>query len=100
MKPSRLVNVLLESLPSSFSRPNDVLDVLENVVEASLEPRRSKRLRVETRFGPDFITIIVIECGDDLDDESFISTFIIEDDTKIYDESIMSNHTQLGMFSM
>ena len=77
------------------------------------EPRRSKRKRIESSFGPDFVTAFVVENNDvDKINDVFVSTFLIEEDPKTYNEvvtsidanfwkeainseldSIMSNHT-------
>ena len=55
------------------------------------EPRRSKRSRTETSFGPDFVTNFLIELGDiDKIDESIVNVLMIEDDPKTYDEAMSS----------
>ena len=52
-------------------------------------PRRSKRPRVETSFGPDFFTNFLIKDFDVnfLSDE-LISAFFIEEDPKTYEEAM------------
>ena len=54
-------------------------------------PRKSKRRRKETSFGPDFVTAFLIELNDLNElDETFISLHMLEDDPKTYDEAISS----------
>jgi len=52
------------------------------------EPRKSKRRRVETNFGPDFVKAFIVESIDNLDVdviiEEFVSNFLIEEDPKTY----------------
>ena len=52
------------------------------------EPRRSKRHRVETNFGPDFVTAFLIESFNSLDvdiiTEEFVLNFLIEEEPKTY----------------
>ena len=58
------------------------------------EPRRSKRRRIETNFGPDFVTAFLVETIGNLDVdviiEEFISNFLIEEDPKTYQEAVRS----------
>jgi len=69
------------SLPVSSSDTN----------EQANEPRRSKRQRIESSFGPDFITTFLIENNDvDKVNDTFVSTFLIEDDPKTYNEAVTS----------
>ena len=55
------------------------------------EPRRSKRPRTETNFGPDFVTVFLVETIGSLDvdviTEEFVSNFLID---KTYLEAIKS----------
>jgi len=55
------------------------------------EPRRSRRPRVETSFGPNFLTNFLIEDFDVnfLSDE-LASTFFVEEDPKTYEEVMRS----------
>jgi len=52
------------------------------------EPRRSKRHRTETSFGPDFITSFLVETLESFDvdasTDEFVSLFLLEEDTKAY----------------
>ncbi|OIT00146.1 hypothetical protein A4A49_60136, partial [Nicotiana attenuata] len=55
------------------------------------EHRRSKRRRIEASFSPDFITIFLIENIDlDLLNYELVSTYLIEEDPKTYNETMMS----------
>lgn len=55
------------------------------------EPRRSKRKRIESSFGPDFVTAFVVENNDvDKINDVFVSTFLIEEDPKTYNEAVTS----------
>lgn len=68
---------------SSSSCAND------NVVE--IEPRRSKRYKTETSYGPDFIIVFVFEvfhCN--MFSEKVVSTYLIEEDPKTYQEAMES----------
>ena len=55
------------------------------------EPRRSKRCKVETSFGPDFLTNFLTEDFDFnfLSDE-LVSAFFIKKDPKTYGEAMRS----------
>lgn len=66
---------MLDNVPLSTSSSR-----VRNIVD---EPRRSKRPRVESSFGPDFLTNFLIEDFDVnfLSDE-LVSTFFIEKDPK------------------
>jgi len=79
INPSESVN-----LPASSS--NDRVSVTE--------PRRSKRCRVETNFGPDFVTAFIVESIDNLDidviTEEFVLNFLIEEGPKTYQEAVKS----------
>jgi len=50
------------------------------------EPRRSRRCRTKTYFGPEFVTDFLVETLDNLDvdviTEEFASNFLIEEDLK------------------
>ena len=76
--------------PISSSLPIKMTDV--KVPEP--EPRRSKRHRVETNFGPDFVTAFLIESFNSLDvgviTEEFVLNFLIEEEPKTYQEAITS----------
>ena len=62
-----------------------------NLNEHETEPRRSKRRRIENTFGPDFFTSFLIENSDcDRLDEDIVSLFLIEEDSKTYEEAITS----------
>ena len=76
--------------PISSSLPVKMTDV--KVPET--EPRRSKRHRVETNFGPNFVTAFLIESFNSLDvgviTEEFVLNFLIEEEPKNYQEAITS----------
>ena len=59
--------------------------------EHEKELRRSRRRRIETSFGPDFITTFLIGNFDIivLNDE-LVSIYIIEEDLKTYDDAVRS----------
>ena len=71
-------NVVSESmnLPASSS----------SITELVTEPRRSKRQRTETSFGPDFITSFLEEVLENFDTDAlideFMSLFLLEEDPK------------------
>jgi len=69
-------------------------DSSSNDRASETEPRRSKRHRVETNFGLDFITAFLTESfnSSDVDviTEDFVSNFLIEEDPKTYQEAIKS----------
>lgn len=52
------------------------------------ELRRSKRIRTETDFGPDFITTFLAEY--DEFSEEFVYAFLIEEDPKTFSEAMKS----------
>jgi len=55
------------------------------------EPGRSKRTRVETSFGPDFLTNFLIEDFDvNFLFDQIVSSFLIEEDAKTYEEAMRS----------
>ena len=58
------------------------------------EPRRSKRIRTETYFGPDFVTAFLVETFYNLDidviTEELVSIFLIKEDPKAYQEAVKS----------
>ena len=56
--------------------------------DANHEPRRSKRARVETSFGPDFLTTFLTE--KEFVGEQEINVFILEEDPKTYEEAMRS----------
>ena len=69
---------------ASSSRPLELPSYVD-------EPRKSKRQKKGTSYGPDFITAFLIELTDvDELDETFISLHMIEDDPKTYEEAISS----------
>ncbi|GKC87897.1 retrovirus-related pol polyprotein from transposon TNT 1-94, partial [Tanacetum coccineum] len=55
------------------------------------ELRRSKRKRVDSSFGPDFITAFLVE-NDNLDkvNDNIVSVFLLEEDPKTYKEALTS----------
>ena len=56
-----------------------------------VEPRRSKRARVEKSFGDDFVTSFLMENQSvDLVNEELVSTFILEGDPKTFAEALQS----------
>ena len=61
---------------------------VKNLVD---EPRRSKKLRVETSFGPNFLTSFFIEDFDvNLLSDELVSAFFIKEDPKTYEEAMRS----------
>lgn len=57
--------------------------------EEVVELRMSKRARVESSFGPDFVTNFLV--GDSLlQDEEITSLFVLEDNPTTYEEAIRS----------
>jgi len=58
------------------------------------KPRRSKRCRVKTNFGLDFVTAFLVETLDNLHvdviTKEFVSNFLIEEDPKTYQEDVRS----------
>ena len=55
------------------------------------EPRRSKRQKTGTSYGPDFITAFLIDLKEvDELDETFINLYMIENDPTTYEEAISS----------
>ena len=97
------------SVPSSSSIPSSSPIVQTDVVE----PRKSKRRRTETSYGPDFLTVFLSELNNvDEIDELVVFLHLFDDEPKTFDEamssidasfwkeavnseieSIMSNHT-------
>ena len=64
-------------------------NVISNEHENEL--RRSKRHRVETSFGPDFITTFLTEIFDiNVLNDELVSIYLIEEDPKTYDEAMRS----------
>jgi len=72
------------NLPASSSHVRDIV----------IELRRSKRCRIETSFGLDFVTTFLVETFENLDvdviTEELVSIFLIEEDPKTYQEAIRS----------
>lgn len=88
-------------------KKNIISDVIQPVVHASNSdyvpsssaskdidmdmPRRSKRRRIKTDFGPDFLTSFLVELKDvDELDESFVCLQMLEEDPKTYEEAMSS----------
>lgn len=69
----------VDKVPSSSSGTPVVVDEL----------RRSKRQRIETSFGPDFITAFVVEYSEKIDSE-FVSIFLIVEEPRTYNEAVTS----------
>ena len=80
--------------PSTISKQLKLPIPRSNDEDPLFEPRRSKRHRIETSFGPDFITAFLVETfeafGVDALTEEFVSIFLIEEDPKIYQEAVRS----------
>ena len=80
--------------------PTSVLPLIENTSSSVTlnapigvidEPRKNKRKRTETSFGPDFVTTFLIELRDmDKIDESIVCIHMIEDDPRTYEEAMSS----------
>ncbi|KAK8988278.1 hypothetical protein V6N11_065873 [Hibiscus sabdariffa] len=59
--------------------------------EIEFEPRRSKRQRVETFFGPDFITSFISKLNDyDALSDPIAQTILLDEDPKTYEKTIRS----------
>ncbi|KAL0373734.1 UNVERIFIED_CONTAM: Retrovirus-related Pol polyprotein from transposon TNT 1-94 [Sesamum radiatum] len=56
---------------------------------STIELRRSKRRKIETSFGPDFLSVFLAENVDKIN-EHVISAFLIDEDPKSYTEAITS----------
>jgi len=58
------------------------------------EPKRSKRHRIKTNFGPNFVTTVLVETLEKMDvdviTKEFASIFLIKEDSKTYQEAIGS----------
>ena len=81
---NKVSNVASDSAYETVNLPNSSSD--DRVTETEL--RRSKRHRIETNFGPDFVIAFLIETLGNLDvdvvNEDFVSNFLIEEDPKTY----------------
>ena len=81
-------NVIVDSASKTVNLPVSSPDVRVT----KTEPRRRKRHRIETNFGPDFITAFLVETFDNMDvdviTEELVSMFLIEKDLKTYQEAI------------
>jgi len=79
-------NAMSESTNSPASNPS--------IRELVTEPRRSKRQRTETSFGPDFITSFLVEVLEKFDTDAltdeFMSLFLLEEEPKTYQEAMRS----------
>ena len=86
----KVPNVVSDIMPKNMNLPTFSSD--NRVVITEL--RRSKRIRTETNFGPDFVTAFLAETFDNLDidviTEELVSIFLIEEDPKIYQEAVRS----------
>ncbi|XP_070046392.1 uncharacterized protein [Nicotiana tomentosiformis] len=78
------------------SRKTELLELVHSDLavianEHENELRRSKRCRLETSFGPDFITAFLTE-NIDLDNfgDELVSIYLIEEDPKTYNEAMKS----------
>ena len=68
-----------------------MLDSSSALNEQVNEPRRSKRQRIESSFGPDFVTAFLVENNDiDKINYAFVLAFLIEEDPKTYIEAVTS----------
>ncbi|GMI95547.1 hypothetical protein HRI_003224000 [Hibiscus trionum] len=85
-KPRLNVETQIESLPSTSSSVP-----ARSSQEIKFEPRRSKRQRVETSFGPDFITSFISEINDlDTLSDHIAQAYLLDEDPKTYEEAIRS----------
>ena len=89
-----------------FPLKKDVPHVVSNVVpehvnlpassirDLVIQPRRTKRQRTATSFGPDFITSFLVEVlkSSDVDAliDEFVSLFLLKEDPKTYQEVMRS----------
>ena len=56
-------------------------------IRHELEPRRSKRRRIEKSFGPNFLSTFIVERRDEID-YNFTRLFLIDEDPKTYQEAL------------
>jgi len=67
------------------------------VKDSIVEPMRSKRRRVETSFGPDFLTNFLIEDVDiNFLSNELVFAFMIEEDQKTYGKAMRSIDVSFG----
>ncbi|KAD6453934.1 hypothetical protein E3N88_08640 [Mikania micrantha] len=84
--PLKKLKGIMSSVNVSQVDPSSSIKEIEHV-----EPRRSKRCRTETSFGPDFLTSFLTENFHvDMLSEDFVSIFLLENDPKTYQEAITS----------
>lgn len=80
---NKVIDPHITSVPSTIRCTYPGRNEYEN------EPRRSKRQRVETSYGSDFITSLLAEYSDKLNDD-LVSIFLVGEDPKSYEEAMTS----------
>ncbi|KAL4319632.1 hypothetical protein GQ457_18G010610 [Hibiscus cannabinus] len=85
-KPRLVIETQIENLPSTSSSVP-----ARSTQEIDFEPRRSKRQRVETSFGPDFITSFISDINDyETLSNPIAQSFLLDEGPKTYEEAIRS----------
>jgi len=86
----KVPNVVSDAVPKTVKLPASSSDARVVVIE----PKRSKRHKTETNFGPNFLTAFLVETFNKLDidviTEQLVTIFLIEEDPKTYQEAIRS----------
>ncbi|KAA0048184.1 ty1-copia retrotransposon protein [Cucumis melo var. makuwa] len=75
--------------PSIISETPIYETVNTSNLRCELELRRSKRQRTEKSFGPDFLSTFIVERRDEIDC-NFTNLFLIDEDSKTYQEALNS----------
>lgn len=70
----------------------NVMPLPSTIVQSeNVQPRRSKRKKIETNFGPDFVTTFLTEILDvDEIDEQFVCLHVFDDEPKTFEEAMRS----------
>jgi len=80
------------AVPNAISKSMNLPGSSSSTRELVIEPKRSKRQKTETSFGPDFITSFLVEVFDKFDTDALtnesISLFFLEEDPKTYQETM------------
>ena len=75
-----------------MSKSMNLPDSSSSIRELVTEHRRSKRQRIESSFGPNFITSFFVEVLEKFDTDvftdEFMSLFLLEEDPKTYQEAM------------
>ena len=73
--------------PSAVCKTYESETVNTSNVICELEPRRSKRQRIEKSFGPNFISTFLVERHGEID-YNFTSLYLKDEDRKTYQEAL------------